>query len=37
LKPPSSFQAPLIDTSNIDAAPETSDFDFNRFKALKDY
>jgi hypothetical protein len=37
LKSPSSFQAQLIDGCNIDAAPETSDFYFNRFKEPKDY
>jgi hypothetical protein len=35
LKSPSSFQAPRTDTCNIDAAPETSDFDFNRFNIAR--
>jgi len=37
LKSPLSFHSPQIDTRNIHAAPETLDFDFNRFKEPKDY
>jgi hypothetical protein len=35
-KSPLSFHSPRTDTCNNDAAPETADFDFNRFNAPQD-
>jgi hypothetical protein len=31
-----SFHSPRTDTCNIDAAPKTADFDFNRFELNQD-